>query len=161
MIADPVACRVEPRVFVPLAFDGTRLAPAWPLGDWVGGQGAEQFGPDNCKNPSMILRLFRSMPPRTEHVSVGTSFHCKQAVSNRPSPHVTPSRTAEKAVNLCNLLKPCNLCNQCNTFNAFGSYLQNAEYRQAGQSHPKPHQCDIKATPKRVDSQPIATPKPP
>src|SRR5450759_1615480 len=28
-------------------------------------------------------------------------------------------------------------------------------------SHPKPHQCDIKATSKRVDSQPIGTPEPP
>jgi hypothetical protein len=29
---------------------------------------------------------------------------------------------------------------------------------EIGQSHPKPHQFDIKATPKPVDSQPIATP---
>ena len=33
--------------------------------------------------------------------------------------------------------------------------------RLVGQSRPKPHQCDIKATPMRVDIQPIATPKPP
>ena len=32
--------------------------------------------------------------------------------------------------------------------------MQNDE---AGQSHPKPHQCDYKATAKRVDSQPIGT----
>src|ERR1035441_6360272 len=31
----------------------------------------------------------------------------------------------------------------------------------AAQSRPKPHQCDIKATTKRVDRQPIATLKPP
>jgi hypothetical protein len=30
-----------------------------------------------------------------------------------------------------------------------------------GKATPKPHQCDIRATPKRVDSQPIGTPKPP
>jgi hypothetical protein len=32
---------------------------------------------------------------------------------------------------------------------------------RAGQATPKPHQCDIKASSKRVDSQPIGTPKPP
>jgi hypothetical protein len=31
----------------------------------------------------------------------------------------------------------------------------------AARSHPKPHQCDFKATPMRVDSQLIATLKPP
>ena len=35
---------------------------------------------------------------------------------------------------------------------------QNAEFRQAP---PMRHQCDIKATPKRVASQAVATPKPP
>src|SRR5208282_946595 len=33
--------------------------------------------------------------------------------------------------------------------------------RTAPQSHPKPLQCDIKATPKPVDSHLIGTPKPP
>src|ERR1035437_548052 len=37
----------------------------------------------------------------------------------------------------------------------------NTKWRRWRQGHPKPHQCDIKATSKRVDSQPIATPKPP
>ena len=32
---------------------------------------------------------------------------------------------------------------------------------RAGQATPKPHQCDIKATSKRVDSQGVGTPKPP
>jgi hypothetical protein len=41
-----VAWRVEPRVFVFLALDGSRLAPAWLPKDQVGGQRAEQFGPD-------------------------------------------------------------------------------------------------------------------
>src|ERR1035441_2659386 len=37
----------------------------------------------------------------------------------------------------------------------------NFQHRNAGQSHPKPLQCDIKATTKPVDSQLIGTPKPP
>jgi hypothetical protein len=37
----------------------------------------------------------------------------------------------------------------------------NAKCRKAGESHPKPHQCDIKATTKPVDSQLIGTTKPP
>ena len=40
--AEPVAWRVEPRVFVFLAFDGTRLAPAWPLGEKVKVEGRMQ-----------------------------------------------------------------------------------------------------------------------
>jgi hypothetical protein len=38
---------------------------------------------------------------------------------------------------------------------------QNAECGITGQSQLKPHQCDIQATLKRVDSQGIATLKPP
>jgi hypothetical protein len=38
---------------------------------------------------------------------------------------------------------------------------QNEECRKTGQSHPKPLQCDLKATSMRVDRQPIGTPKPP
>jgi hypothetical protein len=94
VFADPVAWRVEPRVFVSLAFDGTRLAPVWPLGDQVGGQGAKQFGPDNRKNPSMILRVFRSMPLLRALVSVEADFHHEQAAPNGPSPCRTPLKTA-------------------------------------------------------------------
>src|SRR2546426_7278772 len=45
MIAEFVARRVETWVFVFLAFDGARLASAWPLRDQIGGQSEEQFGP--------------------------------------------------------------------------------------------------------------------
>jgi hypothetical protein len=41
------------------------------------------------------------------------------------------------------------------------SELRKYQSLSPGQSHPKPHQCDIKATSKRVDSQAIGTPKPP
>jgi hypothetical protein len=70
-IAKPVAYRIESRAFAFLAFDGARLAPTWPLGDGVGGSGAEQFGPGTSRNPRMILRLFRPMARVTELVSVG------------------------------------------------------------------------------------------
>src|ERR1035437_937402 len=36
--------------------------------------------------------------------------------------------------------------------------MQIAVGANPGQRHPKPHQCDIKATSKRVDSQAIGTP---
>ena len=93
VFADPVAWRVEPRVFISLAFDGTRLAPVWPLGDQVGGQGAAQFGRDNCKNPGMIFSVFRSMPLLKGLDSVVTGIRYKQAGSNEPSPRHKPSKT--------------------------------------------------------------------
>ena len=39
--------------------------------------------------------------------------------------------------------------------------MQNPESRMATQSRSRPPPCDLKATPMRVDSQPIATPRPP
>jgi|ERR1035437_2329301 hypothetical protein len=48
MISESVAWRVEPRVFVFLAFDGAWLAPAWLLGDQVGGQAVSNSWPACC-----------------------------------------------------------------------------------------------------------------
>jgi len=120
MITEHVACRIEPRLFAFLAFDGARLAPAWPHGDRGSGQSAEQFGPGNCKNPSMVFRVFRAMPLLRGLVSVEAGFHYKQAAFEGPSPCRTPSKLAENPVNSCNLLKPCNLCNRCRFFAVLG-----------------------------------------
>jgi hypothetical protein len=53
MIAEFVARRVEPRVFVLLAFYGAGFASAGALGDQIGGQNGEQCGP---QLPALFLR---------------------------------------------------------------------------------------------------------
>ena len=59
MSAEPVASRIELRLFVLLAFDGARLAPAWPLGEKVKVEGRMQKG--RAKPPKATLKPPQSL----------------------------------------------------------------------------------------------------
>jgi hypothetical protein len=65
--------RVQPWVFVLLAFDGTRFTSVRPLGHQIGGQSAEQFDPQ-------LLGLSDAIPSGLPEAS-RSGFHLAAAAA--------------------------------------------------------------------------------
>jgi hypothetical protein len=83
-LAEPVAWRVEPRVFVALAFDGTRLAPAWPLGAWENAEGRWQ----RAERPGKASQSHHkaTTKPYTRHI-LGIDSGVQRHLKATPKPH--------------------------------------------------------------------------
>jgi hypothetical protein len=92
---------------------------------------------------SRILFVFPSCSLRILFVFYACSAPVISAgPRNHPRDHTWPSRRFDSAMNT-------------------EHRTSNFQHREAGQSHLRPHQCDIKATTKPFGRQAVGTPKPP